>query len=172
MTICSSHEPLATPLIIARVSILQAWVIVQGCCHFNDLHWWDFPPPISTILVVGCSVRGRSHVCCESFSTVSSFFLLSFKSNLQTRLRNHPSGLTSPWNLLLSNRFSPFASSVCDLRSSLPLCTGIHLGLLPCDKSIGPSERMISNPQSFPVRCTYTLLWRASPNDVIMTSFV
>ena len=48
VTICNSHEPLATPSIIARVSILQAWVVVQWCCRFNDSHRWDFPPPIST----------------------------------------------------------------------------------------------------------------------------
>ena len=104
--ICSSHEPLATPPIIERVSILQAWVVVQWCCHFNDSHQWDFLPPISTILVVGCSVRGRAHVCCESFSTASSFFLLSFKSSLRSRPRDHPFGLTSPCSssLLLLNR--------------------------------------------------------------------
>jgi len=95
VTICNSHEPLATPSIIARVSILQAWVVVQWCCRFNDSHRWDFPPPISTNLVVGCSVRGRSHFCCGSSSTVSSFFLPSFKSNSQSRPRKHPSGLTS-----------------------------------------------------------------------------
>ena len=79
----------------------------QYGCRFNDSHRWDFPPPISTILVVGCSVRGRSHFCCGSSSTVSSFFLPSFKSNVQTRPRNHPFGLTSPCSssLLLSNRF-------------------------------------------------------------------
>ena len=48
VTICNSHEPLATPSIIARVSILQAWVVVRWCCRFNDSHWWVFPPPIST----------------------------------------------------------------------------------------------------------------------------
>ena len=120
VTICNSHEPLATPSIIARVSILQAWVVVQWCCRFNDSHWWDFPPPISTNLVVGCSVRGRSHVCCESFSTVSSLFLPSFKSNLRTRPRKHPFGLTSPCssNLLLSNRFrhSPRVFAISALR--------------------------------------------------------
>ena len=73
VTICNSHEPLATPSIIARVSIFQAWVVVQWCCHFNDSLRWDFPPPISTNLVVGCSVRGQSHFCCGSSSTVSSF---------------------------------------------------------------------------------------------------
>ena len=105
--ICNSHEPLATPLIIARVSILQAWVVIQWCCCFNDSHRWDFPPPITTSLVVGCSVRGRSHFCCGASSTVSSFFLLSFKSNLQTRPRKHPFGLNQSLFFvpLLSNRF-------------------------------------------------------------------
>ena len=93
--ICNSHEPLATPSIIARVSILQAWVVVQWRCRFNDSHRWDFPPPISTNLVVGCSVRGRSHFCCGSSSTVSSLVHPSFKSDLQSRPRKHPSGLTS-----------------------------------------------------------------------------
>ena len=72
--ICNSHEPLATPSIIARVSIPQAWVVVQWCCCFNDSNWWDFPPPITISLVIGCSVRGRSHFCCGASSTVSSFF--------------------------------------------------------------------------------------------------
>ena len=108
VTICNSHEPLATLSIIARVSILQASIVVQWCCRFNDSHRWDFPPPISTNLVVGCSVRGRSHVCCGSSSTVSSLFLPSFKSNLRSRpsetsLWSQPVSVLRP--SLLSNRF-------------------------------------------------------------------
>ena len=107
VTICNSHEPLATPLIIARVSILQAWVIIQWCCCFNDSHRWDFPPPITTSLVIGCSVRGQSHLCCGASSTVSYIFLLSFQSNLKTRPQKHPFGLNQSLFFvpLLSNRF-------------------------------------------------------------------
>ena len=169
MTTCNSHEPLATPSIIARVSILQAWVVVQWCCLFNDSHRWDFAPPILTNLVVGCSVRGRSHFCCGSSSTVSSFFLPSFKSNLQTRPRNHPFGLTSPWNLLLSNRFrlSLRVSATSALR-----CHSVLESTLDFTMQQEYGAIRTNDPQSFLVRCTYALLQRASPNDVITTSFV
>ena len=122
VTICNSHEPLATPSIIARVSIFQAWVVVQWCCRFNDSHRWDFPPPISTNLVVGCSVRGRSHFCCGSSSTVSSF-----PSQLLNQTRNFDLGSIPPVSPVSApsaiKLVSPFASSACNPCSSMPLCT-------------------------------------------------
>ena len=173
MTICDSHEPLATPLIIARVSILQAWVVDQWCCRFNDSHRWDFPPPISTNLVVGCSVRGRSHFCCGSSSTVSSFFLVSFKSNLQTRPRNHPCGLTSPWNLLLSNRFRLLlpVSAISALRCHSVLESALEFIMQQEYGAIRTNDQQSSKLSGALHLCVITaslttLLRRASSNDL------
>ena len=149
-------------------------VVVQWCCHFNDSHQWVFPPPISTNLVVCCSVRGRSLFCCGSSSTVSSFFLLSFKSNLRTRPRKHPFGLNQSLFFVPLCYQIGFAIRFQCLRPPLFAAT-LYWNppwTLPCNKSMGLSEGMINNPESFLVRCTYALLQRASPNDVIMTSFV
>ena len=172
--ICNSHEPLATPSIIARVSIIQAWVVVQWCCRFNDSHRWVFPPPITTSLVIGCSVRGRSHFCCGASSTVS--FFSSFSALNQTYKLDLGSIPLVSTSLCSSSLL--FLNQLCrSLRVSATFALLCHSVLksfldLPCNKSMGPSERMINNAQSFLVRCTYALLQRASPNDVITTSFV
>ena len=160
------------PSIIARVSIFQAWVVVQWCCRFNDSHQWDFPPPILTNLVVGCSVRGISFLLwiflnCEFFLSPFPALNQTYKLDLGIIPSVSPVLGTFCYQIGFAFRFQ------C-LRS--PLFAATLYWNPPWTFTMRQEYRAVrtNDQQSSKLSGALHLflLRRASPNDVIMTSFV